>query len=117
MTNLAAAYAGAPQRTSDGGEDAVRDLVFYEQSIVDGHPIHPLCRTRIGMSAAENRAYAPEFRPTIELGVLDVPPDRWITGGTGLPPRLPIHPWQRDHVLDRYPGLRRDRARPSPPGR
>jgi staphyloferrin A synthase len=74
--------------------------------VIEGHPVHPLCRTRMGLSVTENRAYAPEFRPVIELGVVDVPLDRWISGGSGLPPRLPIHPWQRDHVLDRYPGLR-----------
>ena len=100
VANLAAALAGAP--VDEQGE---RDLVYFEQSIIDGHPIHPLCRTRTGMSPAENRAYAPEFRPTVELGIVDVPADRWMTGGTGMPPRLPIHPWQRDHMLDRFPGL------------
>ena len=119
VANLASAFAGttghnadedADQRHDAGhaaqDRDTGHDLVFFEQSIVDGHPIHPLCRTRIGMSAAENRAYAPEFRPTIELGIVDVPEHLWITGGAGLPPRLPIHPWQRDHVLGEHPELR-----------
>src|SRR5207244_12808606 len=25
--------------------------------------------------------------------------------GAGLPPRRPVHPWQAEHVLDRYPRL------------
>ena len=58
------------------------------------------------MSADEIRAYAPEFRPTIELAVVAVPDHLWITGGAGLPPLLPMHPWQRDHVLDAHPELR-----------
>jgi len=108
VANLAAAFAGTTGHDAPQHQDEDRDagLVFFEQSIVDGHPIHPLCRTRIGMSAAENRAYAPEFRTTIELGIVDVPGHLWITGGTGLPPRLPIHPWQRDHVLGEHPELR-----------
>ncbi len=122
VANLAAAFAGTTghdadqaagqhqdgdqRQHQDEDENTGHDLVFFEQSIVDGHPIHPLCRTRIGMSAAENRAYAPEFRPTIELGIIDVPEHLWITGGAGLPPRLPIHPWQRDHVLGEHPELR-----------
>jgi staphyloferrin A synthase len=90
------APAGSPDGTLPG----------YEQSVVDGHPLHPLCRTRIGMSPDEVGRYAPEFRPVIELTVVDVPPERWLSTGTGLPPRLPMHPWQREHVLDTYPGLR-----------
>ncbi len=81
-------------------------LVTLEQSVVDGHPLHPLCRTRMGMSPDEVRRYGPEFRPTIDLAVVAVPPDRWLTTGSGLPPLLPMHPWQRDHVLDAHPDLR-----------
>ncbi len=107
VTNLAAAYAAVPVPRPGPPEllRTDRDLAFFEQSVVDGHPIHPLCRTRVGMSAAEVRAYAPEYRPRIALEVVEVPPGRWLTGGAPLPPRLAVHPWQRDHVLDRYPGL------------
>ena len=69
-------------------------LAYLEQSIVDGHPLHPLCRTRMGMNEQDIRRYAPEFRPIVDLTVVDVPPERWLTTGTGLPPRLPMHPWQ-----------------------
>jgi staphyloferrin A synthase len=107
VANLAAARAAQP--APDGGQPVLSrapDLVYLEQSVVDGHPLHPLCRTRSGMSPEENRAYGPEFRPLIPLEVVAVPPDRWLATGAGLPPKLPVHPWQRDHVLDRHPELR-----------
>jgi siderophore synthetase component len=91
-------------------------LAYLEQSVVDGHPLHPLCRARTGMSGDDIMRYAPEFRPTIDLPIVAVPPERWLSTGTGLPPRLPMHPWQRDHVLADHPQLRdtgrRIRARP-----
>src|SRR5205814_3750937 len=55
-----------------------------------------------GLSTVEVLAYAPEHRPVVQLSTVDVPSGRWLTTGEGLPPRLPVHPWQRDHVLDRY---------------
>jgi siderophore synthetase component len=110
-TNLAAARAAQP--APHGGPATLGQLVdrpdsltYLEQSIVDGHPLHPLCRTRMGLSAEENRAYGPEFRPVVTLAIVDVPPVAWLTTGTGLPPRLPMHPWQRDHILDAHPQLR-----------
>jgi siderophore synthetase component len=94
------------RRLSEAGPADARNTADAEQFVVDGHPLHPCCRTRLGMSTAEILAYAPEHRPTVPLAVVEVPPDRWVSTGAGLPPRLLLHPWQRDHVLDRYPGLR-----------
>jgi siderophore synthetase component len=106
VANLALARAaqlpptlGAPALPTLRPEDA-------EQLVVDGHPLHPCCRTRLGMSTAEILAYAPEHHPIVPLEYVDVPADRWVSTGSGLPPRLLMHPWQREHVLDRYPGLR-----------
>jgi staphyloferrin A synthase len=73
-----------------------------EQSVVDGHPLHPCCRARIGMSTAEVLRYAPEHRPIVGLHLMRVPADRWFGDG---PPLLVVHPWQREHVLDAYPFL------------
>jgi siderophore synthetase component len=56
----------------------------------------------MGLSLDEVRAYAPEHRPVVRLTLVDVPPGRWSGPGA---PVLPVHPWQRDHVLDRYPFL------------
>jgi staphyloferrin A synthase len=107
VANLALARAAAP--APDNGPPYLGrcpDLANLEQCIVDGHPLHPLCRTRIGMSRAEVQRYAPEHRPVLRLPVVEVPEDRWLSTGVPMPPLLPVHPWQYEHVLDRYPGLR-----------
>ncbi|MDT4986490.1 MAG: staphyloferrin synthase, partial [Micromonosporaceae bacterium] len=114
VANLALARAAQPP--PDGGSPmlvrlagdgpAGGDAVLAEQLVVDGHPLHPGCRTRLGMSPAEVLAYAPEHRRSVDLAVVAVPADRWISTGTGLPPLLLVHPWQRDHILPRYPGMR-----------
>lgn len=96
VANLALARA-ATKTGTDTDVDA-------EQSVTDGHPLHPCCRTRTGLTTADVLAYAPEHHPTVELPVIAVPADRWT--GTNLPPRLPMHPWQWRHVRDTYPWLR-----------
>ena len=77
-------------------------LARAEQSIVDGHPLHPCCRTRGGMSVADVLAYAPEHSPTIRLRRLRVPEGRWH--GTAEPILL-AHPWQAERIRDAYPWL------------
>ncbi|MFE6052634.1 IucA/IucC family protein [Kitasatospora sp. NPDC056446] len=102
VDGLALARAHGP-----AGDAGTRDSSWYEQSVVDGHPVHPCCRNRPGMSIAELVRYAPEYRPTIDLPLVAVPRERlrttpgWplVDGETLL---LPVHPWQRDHVLPRY---------------
>ncbi|WP_225830083.1 IucA/IucC family siderophore biosynthesis protein [Streptomyces sp. NK08204] len=88
------------------------DSVDAEQAVIDGHPQHPCCRTRTGMSIADVLAYAPEHHPVVQLALLRVPADRWQ--GAGVWPRrlrdgdtilVPVHPWQRDHVLGHHPDL------------
>ncbi len=88
------------------------DLVALEQSVVDGHPLHPCCRTRIGMSTADVLAYAPEHHPLVRLRLVEVEPSRWRTGGTPRPPLLPVHPWQLERAL--ATGLVRDTGRDLP---
>jgi staphyloferrin A synthase len=105
VDNLALARAAQP--APDGGAPALRrwtSLADFEQSVVDGHPLHPGCRTRLGLSRDEVLRYAPEHRPTVVLRQVDVPAERWY--GLGGPPVLTVHPWQFEHVLDRYPFLR-----------
>jgi siderophore synthetase component len=108
VANLALARAGF---TVDGGAPllaraaaAPDPLAYLEQSIVDGHPIHPGCRTRIGLSPAEVLAYAPEHHAVVDLVELAVAPQRWL--GIDCPPRLLAHPWQVAHRLEGYAGLR-----------
>jgi siderophore synthetase component len=93
-------FGGYALTTLAGRPDGLARL---EQAVVDGHPLHPCCRTRTGMSPAEVLAYAPEHRPVVGLEIFAVPPKHWLSTGTGLAPRLPVHPWQREHVLSRYP--------------
>jgi staphyloferrin A synthase len=98
VANLALARAA---RRETSGED----LAAAEQSVVDGHPLHPCCRTRTGMTAADVLAYAPEHRPSVELPVIAVPPAAWTSTGTGLPPRLVMHPWQWARLRAAHPEL------------
>jgi staphyloferrin A synthase len=107
---LALAYAAAALRHAcDTGRDTDPDtLVSYEQSVLDGHPLHPCCRTRTGMSTADLLAYAPEHRQVVRLALVAVPLDRWHPVGPwdatlGLPAPaghalLPVHPWQLAHT-------------------
>lgn len=78
-------------------------LVHFEQSIVDGHPLHPGARTRMGLTADEVRAYAPEHHPTVRLRRVVVPEDRWH--GVNHPPWLLLHPWQHDRLAGEQPWL------------
>ncbi|MFF5077751.1 IucA/IucC family protein [Actinoplanes sp. NPDC000266] len=104
VANLALARAArtGPPRLPAAGPGA---LGLVEQQITDGHPLHPCCRTRGGMSVADVLAYAPEHSPVIRLRRLAVPAGRWFGDG---PPVLYAHPWQADHLRDRYPWLRDD---------
>ncbi|WP_369360605.1 IucA/IucC family siderophore biosynthesis protein [Streptomyces sp. cg2] len=107
VANLALARAAV-----GAGLPVVRDSVDAEQAVVDGHPQHPCCRTRTGLSVAEVLAYAPEHRPLVDVPLLAVPAHRWQQAGA-WPAELrdddtvlvPLHPWQRDHVLPRFAGL------------
>ncbi|MFF8377103.1 IucA/IucC family protein [Streptomyces sp. NPDC015661] len=96
--------AGVPEAGLPGA-----GLPYIEQSLVDGHPYHPCCRSRPGLSVAEQLAYAPEHRPVVALDLVAVPADRCLVAGE-WPDRLrdgdrlllPVHPWQTAHLL---PGL------------
>ncbi|MGW0883086.1 IucA/IucC family protein [Streptomyces sp. NPDC002671] len=107
VVNLALARAANAGRAA-----SLNDSADAEQAVVDGHPQHPCCRTRTGMSIADVLAYAPEHHPVVQLALLRVPADRWQ--GAGVWPRqlrdgdtilVPLHPWQRDHVLAHHPDL------------
>ncbi|MFJ4313922.1 IucA/IucC family protein [Streptomyces lavendulae] len=78
----------------------------WEQTVVDGHPYHPGCRSRPGFSVAEQLAYAPEHRPLVELGLVPVPARECLVTGNwpehlrdGDRILVPVHPWQAEHVL------------------
>jgi len=96
VANLALAREAEP-RTGDADS-----LVHFEQSVVDGHPLHPCTRTRMGLSPDEVRAYAPEHHPVVMLRTIAVPPDRWYGSGR---PLLVMHPWQHDRLCGTFPWL------------
>ncbi|MDT4993933.1 MAG: hypothetical protein QOH97_3825 [Actinoplanes sp.] len=106
VANLALARAGVPQpvtlRQAAGDPDGLGRI---EQQVVDGHPLHPGCRTRGAMSVADVLAYAPEHHPVIRLRRLRVPAARWH-GDTE--PVLYAHPWQAERLRDSYPWLTDD---------
>ncbi|MEU7905502.1 IucA/IucC family protein [Actinoplanes sp. NPDC049118] len=113
VANLALAHADPPPpatrpvlRGAAGDPDGLGRL---EQLVPGGHPTHPCCRTRGGMSVADVLAYGPEHRPVIRLRRLRVPADRWHGDG---PPVLYAHPWQARRLLDRHPWLADDGETP-----
>ncbi|MFC3986981.1 IucA/IucC family protein [Actinoplanes siamensis] len=100
VANLALARADAAGAVPEPGDPD--GLGKIEQLEVDGHPLHPCCRTRGGMTVADVLAYAPEHRPVIRLRRLRVPAERWH--GTAQPV-LYAHPWQAARLLRHYPWL------------
>jgi len=111
VANLALARAAAPPAAAHRAlADAAGDpdgLGRLEQLVTDGHPLHPCCRTRAGLSTADVLAYAPEHRPVIRLRRLRVPPDRWYGD---CAPVLYAHPGQADRLRDAYPWITDDGA-------
>ncbi|GAB2571793.1 iron transporter [Paractinoplanes abujensis] len=104
VANLALARADRPTtgRPEPGDPDALGRI---EQLVTDGHPLHPCCRTRGGMTVADVLAYGPEHSPVIRLQRLRVPDGRWYGSAA---PILYAHPWQARRLLDRHPWLRPD---------
>jgi DNA polymerase-3 subunit chi len=80
-----------------------RSLEEHEQSVVDGHPLHPCCRNRTGFTAHDHLAYGPEHRTTVALRlhptrnhvVFGDWPDELRDGAQLL---LPLHPWQAERL-------------------
>jgi siderophore synthetase component len=107
VASLALSRADATPAAGAGEPDD--SLVGYEQSVVDGHPYHPCCRSRPGFTVADQLAYAPEHRQQVPLGLVALPsPDCLAVGDWPKQLRdgerllLPAHPWQLRAVL---PGL------------
>jgi siderophore synthetase component len=90
VANYALAFAGAEVRAKElkqkaaalGVESAIElvqaeqekesnfsPLIFFEQWVVDGHPLHPGAKIKMGLSVADVIAYSPEWgaRPDVRL--------------------------------------------------
>lgn len=80
-----------------------RSLEEHEQSVVDGHPLHPCCRNRTGFTAHDHLAYGPEHRPVVALRLYPAR-DHVVFGdwpaelSDGPSILLPVHPWQADRL-------------------
>ncbi|MGW6931387.1 IucA/IucC family protein [Lentzea sp. NPDC054927] len=80
-----------------------RTLEEHEQSVVDGHPLHPCCRNRTGFTARDHLAYGPEHRQVVALR-LHPTEDHVVFGdwpaelSAGAQILLPLHPWQADRL-------------------
>lgn len=97
-----------------------------ENLVVDGHPWHPMCKTRIGLRRAEVLRHAPE---ALALGTIDaVDVDREFVQLAGdaaatlarlFPPgppgtiRLPVHRAQRRRLPKLFPDLWGSKIRPT----
>ncbi len=101
----------------DAGHDAL------EARTADGHRYHPAYKSRTGFSDDDQRAYAPEFAPTVHpVWVAVDPGDADVSAAAGLDPRalwaaqgvavpdgavaIPVHPWQWEHRVSAMPGVR-----------
>ncbi|RSN02957.1 IucA/IucC family siderophore biosynthesis protein [Nonomuraea sp. WAC 01424] len=100
VASMALSRAGAASPVREPGPE------HHEQSVVDGHPYHPGCRNRPGVSVAEQLAYMPEHRPVVALDLVSVPAAECLVTGPwpgslmdGDRLLLPVHPWQTRHVL------------------
>jgi len=79
--------------------------VYFEQIVVAGHPIHPMNRTRGGLTPHQVRSFAPEHQPRLAM-ILARPhaPIRhtgaWPWRDNDGTPLLPMHPFQADRLAD-----------------
>jgi siderophore synthetase component len=107
VANLALAMAtqppaGDPRWTLRGAQGDPDGLGRMEQLVIDGHPLHPCCRTRDRLDVAGVLAWAPEHRTHVRLRKLAVPEPRWLGAG---PPILYAHPFQAARLRDEHPWL------------
>lgn len=109
VAGLALARVGAIRFGRSATAFADRTPEEHEQSVVDGHPLHPCCRNRTGFRAVDHLAYGPEHRPVVALDLLAVPAVRCVVRGawpeelrTADRLLLPVHPWQSARVLPRH---------------
>lgn len=48
----------------------IDDVLYSESLIFEGHPTHPLTKTKLPLSMEEVRTYSPEFEKIINLKVM-----------------------------------------------
>ena len=105
------------------------DLSYSESLVIEGHPTHPLTKTKLPLSTNELKLYAPEFEKVIPLNIMLIEKNHVVTTAINddqnfilnqvipeyrdrlkcylEPLRLNlndyrvmlIHPWQYDHTI------------------
>ncbi|NLP52817.1 IucA/IucC family protein [Bacillus sp. RO1] len=100
-------------------------LTYLEQSVIEGHTLHPCSKTRLGLSIDETRRFAPEWRSEVDLVVLAIHKD--VARITCMEKQsiteillsdypelhkeychltsyelLPVHPWQYEHTIRKH---------------
>ena len=51
-------------------DNGINDLSYSESLVIEGHPTHPLTKTKLPLTNEEIKLYAPEFEKTIALKVM-----------------------------------------------
>ena len=115
------------QHIKDNG--TIKDLSYSESLVLEGHPTHPLTKTKLPLTSEEIRRYAPEFEKIIPLHIMLVSSSHIRTTSmendeqyivNQVIPELKdklqsflkpldlemnnyraifVHPWQYDHVI------------------
>jgi siderophore synthetase component len=115
----------AVRRTAPHDPAGTTPFLASEQALVLGHPLHPVPKSREGLSAVEAAAYSPELRGAFPLHWFAADPSvvssDWAPGGTtavavvadllgddlAVPDgmiAIPAHPWQARDLPGR-PGI------------
>lgn len=109
--------------------DEMNDLLYSESLALEGHPTHPLSKTKLPLTNEEVERYAPEFEKVIPLKVMLIRKEDAVATSASLDPdfmlnevlkdekqRLKnfvkalnlkledydvviVHPWQYEHVI------------------
>lgn len=90
-------------------------LVFFEQLVVDGHPLHPGAKIKMGLDAGDVIAYSPEWNacPDVALAAVALHACRFVSLNGDTPKEILYreHPGLREHVADRLRKLNLDESR------
>ncbi|WP_323703738.1 IucA/IucC family protein [Mammaliicoccus sp. Dog046] len=60
-------YSGQYQHIFDFVEQEQLPDTFFEQSVTEGHPFHPMTKTKLGFSVNDVIQYSPEFRNLVKV--------------------------------------------------
>lgn len=60
------------------GSKQINDLNYSESLVIEGHPTHPLSKTKLSLTPDEVRKYAPEFEKLIPLKVMLIHKDNCV---------------------------------------